>query len=800
MKYLIRETLACILLVLISGSLRAQLFDSVLKKLDAEYPQEKLYLQFDKSSYTPGETIWFKAYLFAANFPSEISHTIYAELVDEQGKVIQKKNAPVFRYGAAAAFDLPTDLSGKYVYVRAYTRWMLNFDSSFIFLKGLPLLNSKKPVAKSVPVPASYALQFLPEGGDMVEGVESRVAFKGIDQNGYPTNFSGDVLDSKGKKVADVKVMHDGMGYFRLTPEAGEQYKCKWKDARGQMHETNLPVAKKEGVVLEANNTVAGIEFIIRRPANVSIPTPFQLVAQMQQQLLFRAKANLSTRAEVKSTLPTDNLASGIVQLTLFDQNDKPVAERLVFVNRQDYYFITDLNTAIKNITNRGKNVIRIDVPDTILANLSVSVTDADINPPLKDDEDIFSSVLLTSDIKGYVHRPGYYFSSEADSVAAHLDLVMMTNGWRRFSWDNVLAKQFPTIKYRPDNYLGIEGRIRGINKSEIKDRDITAILQPRKGGKQFVSIPIQPDGDFLLPDLLFYDTVKIFYQLNNDKDRTLTTRANWDFSTNLMRESIGTSLPPKQELYVVRPDSSVILKSKAATQKFIDQQRKVQTLATVEVTAKQKSRKDKIESEYTSGLFSGGDANTFILEDDPAALGYQDVFSYLQGKVAGLQIISNGGSVSLSWRGGNPALFLDEMQQQDASMLQSMPMSNVALIKVFKPPFIGAMGGGGSGAIAVYTKKGSSAYNDVKGLDFVNIAGYSPNKEFYSPDYEKDPELDKDDYRTTLYWNPFILTDKTNRKVMLTFFNNDISKRIRVVVEGMNAEGKLTRIEKIFE
>jgi len=249
------------------------------------------------------------------------------------------------------------------------------------------------------------------------------------------------------------------------------------------------------------------------------------------------------------------------------------------------------------------------------------------------------------------------------------------------------LAKQFPTIKYRPDNYLGIEGRIRGINKSEIKDRDITAILQPRKGGKQFVSIPIQPDGDFLLPDLLFYDTVKIFYQLNNDKDRTLTTRANWDFSTNLMRESIGTSLPPKQELYVVRPDSSVILKSKAATQKFIDQQRKVQTLATVEVTAKQKSRKDKIESEYTSGLFSGGDANTFILEDDPAALGYQDVFSYLQGKVAGLQIISNGGSVSLSWRGGNPALFLDEMQQQDASMLQSMPMSNVALIKVFKPP-----------------------------------------------------------------------------------------------------------------
>lgn len=800
MKHLIRETLACIVLVLITGSLNAQIFDSVLKKLDTEYPQEKLYLQFDKSSYTPGETIWFKAYLFASNYPSEISHTVYAELVDEQGNVIQKKNAPVFRYGAAAAFDLPTDLSGRYVYVRAYTRWMLNFDSSFIFLKGFPLLSSKKPVAKSNPVQPSYALQFLPEGGDLVEGVESRIAFKGIDQNGYPTNFSGDVVDSKGKKVGEVKPMHDGMGFFRLTPEVGEQYKCKWKDARGQLHETNLPVAKKDGVVLEANSTAAGIEFIIRRPSTVAIATPFQLVAQMQQQMLYRARANLSAKSEVKGTLPTDNLATGIVQLTLFDEYNRPVAERLVFVNRQDYYFITDLNTAVKNIIKRGKNVIRIDVPDTIVTNLSVAVTDADINPPLKGEDDIFSSVLLTSDLKGYVNRPAYYFSSEADSVAAHLDLVMMTNGWRRFNWDKVLANQFPAIKYRPDNYLGIEGRIRGINKSEIKDRDITAILQPRNGGKQFVSIPVQPDGDFELPGLLFYDTVKIYYQLNNDKDKTLTMRANWDFASNLMKDAINVNLPPKQELYVVRPDSSVILKSKAATQKFLDQQRKVQTLATVEVRAKQKSKQDKIEAEYTSGLFSGGDANTFLLEDDPAALGYQDVFSYLQGKVAGLQIISNGGTVSLSWRGGNPALFLDEMQQQDASMLQTMPMSNVALIKVFKPPFIGAMGGGGNGAIAVYTKKGSSAYQDVKGLDFVNIAGYSPNKEFYSPDYEKDPELDKDDYRTTLYWNPFILTDKNNRKVMLTFFNNDISKRIRVVIEGMNAEGKLTRIEKTFE
>ncbi|HYJ37315.1 MAG TPA: hypothetical protein VEV87_01815, partial [Chitinophagaceae bacterium] len=349
------------------------------------------------------------------------------------------------------------------------------------------------------------------------------------------------------------------------------------------------------------------------------------------------------------------------------------------------------------------------------------------------------------------------------------------------------------------DNYLAIEGRVRGINKNEFNDRDITAIFVPKGGGKQFVSIPVEPDGSFEVPGLLFFDTVKIYYQFSNDKNKTLTTRANFDFSNNLLREYLGSQLLSKQEVFILRPDSVAMQKSKIAAEKNLEQQRKVQTLATVEVTAKQKSRKEKIDEEYTSGLFTG-DGNSFIPDDDPSALSAMNVFSYLQGKVAGLQIVQTGGQVNLTWRGGQPSLFLDEMQQQDASILQTMPMSNVALVKVFRPPFFGGFGGGSGGAIAVYTKKGSFVGQDVKGLDFASVAGYSPIKEFYSPDYELDPALEKDDYRTTLYWNPYILTDKNNRKILLTFFNNDITKRIRVVIEGCNAEGKLTRIEKVFE
>ena len=137
----------------------------------------------------------------------------------------------------------------------------------------------------------------------------------------------------------------------------------------------------------------------------------------------------------------------------------------------------------------------------------------------------------------------------------------------------------------------------------------------------------------------------------------------------------------------------------------------------------------------------------------------------------------------------------------QDVSALQNIPMTDVAMIKVFNPPFFGGGMGGNSGAIAVYTKRGSAAAESVKGLDATKVTGYSPIKEFYSPDYSKYDQATADtDYRTTLYWEPFVTTDKQNRRILLTFYNNDITTKFRVVIEGINVEGKLTRMEKIFQ
>jgi hypothetical protein len=806
-------------LLLVSFSVRAQRFDSVLNVLDTRFPQEKIHVHFDKSIYSPGETIWLKAYLFAGSFPSGISKTVYAELLDEQGKLLDRKTAPTVLSGAETAFDLPFDLKSSMVYVRVYTRWMLNFDTAFLFVKPIPVVGSvKSKTASTTGKPANTNtssatntasqsasptafLQFFPEGGDLVTGLSSKLAFKATDNRGIPIKVKGDVVSSSGKKIPFESV-HDGMGYITIQPQQDEQYKAIWKDPSGRGQETILPAALQWGIVIKTENRNNQIDFEILKTPDAPHKAVF-VVAQMHQQLLYRARANLASRVSANGSIPLQDLPTGIIQITVFSEDEKPLAERLVFVNHDDYYFITDLNAPTKSLVKHGKNVIQIDVPDTIVSNLSVSVTDARINPPVKGEDDIFSHLLLTSDIKGYVHEPAYYFSG-ADSAFKHLDLVMLTNGWRRFKWEDALAGRWPVLKNPAEDYMGIRGKVSGIDRSSLMNKELTGMMELKKGGTFFITIPIRPDGTFSVPEAVYFDTAKIFYQINNDKNKTLTNRGVFEFRNTFLNQPLSAIPAAEQYAYAQNVDEKV-----AATTTDIsnrrqlqeDARRKVQTLATVEVKAKKKTRQEEMDEEYTSPMFRSLDARIFVIEDDPAAQAQMNVLYYLQARVPGLTIRMGGpNGAQLSWRGGTPGLYLNEMQV-DAGMLESTPMSDIAMVKVFAPPFFGGFGGGSGGAIAVYTKKGRAATESVKGLDVAKVPGYSNMKQFYSPDYANYEQTNNDvDYRTTLYWNPAVYTNKQNRRILITFYNNDITNRIRVVVEGTNVDGKLTRIEKIFE
>jgi hypothetical protein len=780
----------------------AQHIDSLLNVLDSKYPQEKIHLQVDKTYYTPGETIWFKAYLTNSTFSPALSTTMYAELLDDKGNILQRKTMPVLEGGAASAFDLTDSIYPAQVYIRAYTAWMLNFDSSLLSLKAVSIVPSKAAAKKQI-VPDTYSLTLFPEGGDLVENVQSFVAFKANDQNGKPVDVSGAVMDDAGKKIIAFSSLHDGMGYFPITPLPGEKYKAVWKDKKGAEHTTAFPVAKKEGVVLAINVTGKGIFYTLSRPENVTEEyAAYSVVAQVHQQLVYSAKINMKTKTQVTAPINTDSMPPGIMQVTVFNAAQVPVAERVVFLyGDNSFSFITDLHAVEKNMTRRGHNTLQIDVGGTLRSNLSIAVTDADLNPVSNNEDNIITDLLLSSDLKGYIYNPAYYFSGDDDSLKQHLDLVMMTNGWRRFKWENVLAAKWPQLNYKPESYLSVKGKVFGLSKNQLKGRELTGSLKTKASTSNFFTIPIDENGMFNLSGMYFFDTTKFYYQINNDKDKRLTDVASFTFDNNFVRIPAVAALSLQSMYAVPPPDNTILEKSNllAALRHTQFEKDKAKTLEIVKVVGKQKTLQEKLDDQMTSGLFKGGDAHIFTTEDDPFAGSAQNVLTYLQGKVAGLQI-STVGDGSVTWRGSATSLFLNE-SNVDIETLQSISMGDVAMIKVFDPPFFGATGGGAGGAIAVYNKKGNSVNTTaIKGLNTATLYGYSPIKEFYSPDYEKLTDPNVSDTRTTLYWNPFILMDEKKRRVKIPFYNSDDCKRIRVVIEGLNELGQLTREEKIFE
>ncbi|MEP7279844.1 MAG: hypothetical protein ABI813_14435 [Bacteroidota bacterium] len=795
--------------VLLTGFIRAdaQNIDSLLGVFKQADPQEKIYVHFDKNFYNPGETIWFKAYIFDGLEHAENVRNFYAELTDEAGNVISRVTAPVGESSAAGSITLAPGFSKNLVFFRAYTAAMISGDTNFLFVKPIRVLTGAKPIKSRSPLPVS--ISFLPEGGDMVAGISCVLAFKVTDANGLPVNAKGYIKTAAGAKTGDFQSVHDGMGSFKMDPKAGEVYSAVWKDAAGKEYITPLPAVKPQGIGLQVSNAPENKKFILQRSDNISADgKSLHIIAYMNQQLVYYANVNLSANNLTSGMIPTKQLPTGILQITVFDKNFKPLAERVTFVNNHDYEFDADAWIPVLNKNKRGLNTLEVQISDTFHANLSLSVTDADLNmPPSPNEDNIISHLLLTADLHGKIANPYYYFFSTSDSAAIYLDLVMLTNGWRRYHWDSVFAAHPPAPAIKESNYLSINGKLIGMQTGHFSpDTKLNGILQTKDSAKTFLSLPVDRKGTVQTDGLVFYDFAKLYFQFNDKKlvfDKSLLHVDN-----GLYHSPGKLFLNDENRKTGLEPDTAVVSKNvrNASDEMRVAVQRarreKEQVLKEVVITGKSKSNVEKMDEKYASGMFSGGDSRNFDVVNDPFATSNQTIFQYLQGKVAGLQINTSGGTPSLTWRGGTPVFYLDEMQT-DASFMQSLNMNDVAYVKVFSPGTTGGISSRGGGAIAIYTKKGGDRTNNdnAKGLDYVQITGYTPIKEFYSPDYATTSLLnDLPDLRTTLYWTPYILLNKNKKRFKIQFYNNDVTHRFRIVMEGFNSNDKFTRVEKVIQ
>lgn len=784
MKYSVAPIIFCFLF----STLSAQDFESTFEKFNGSYVPERIHFHFDKTSYVAGDTVWFKAYLQQGILPSRQSKSLYIDWTDQQGTLITRTQIPVVEGVTYGQIEIPAAYPGNFVHMKAYTKWMLNFDSAFLYNRDIRVIPSGD--RKSLPTELRYDLHLFPEGGTLISGLNQKIAFKATDQYGRPAKITGE-LRANGASGQKLVPVHDGMGYFFLIPQRGTAYEVAWKDPAGKSHRTVLPESSVSGIALQIKDNDAGGK-IFSVASNDPELSRVHLIGTMYHQAVFSIARDIKEGA-AQGLIPTDNLPSGILTITALDAQYRPIAERITFINNGEYKLEAEMNVRHWGLNKRARNEVEISIPgNRVFTHMSVSVTDNQID--FDTTNSIVSDLLLTGELKGKVYRPDFYFSLPPDSVRDKIDLLMLTHGWRKIAWSELAAGRLPAINYPADTlYQTISGQLYGARSTQLANAGDIVLIVNQKERNEWVNTPIRPDGTFRVENFMLFDTATVYYQPPKNKQLGNVTV---QFMQDRLPAQPGSLAGNKSWL---PEDTSGAARHFMLSQAMQDELKffEGKVLEDVTIVGRTKSAEDILDESYTSGMFSGGHGRGFDLRDDVAAMSAQNIFQYLQGRVAGVNITMSN-PPQINWRGGAPALFLNEMPV-DAEMLSSIPVSDIAYVKVINPPFLGASGGG-NGAIAIYTRKGDDfKYESGKGLNRNTITGYSVIRQFYSPDYDRYRD-EKKDLRTTLYWNPEVILQPGESSTVIKFFNNDVTEAFRVVIEGMSADGKMTRVVQIME
>lgn len=783
-------------LICTGTDLHAQNFEKPLVKWNKENPIQKLYLHTDRNHYFSGQTIWFKSYFLSDFMPSADNSTLFVELLNNQSGVVSKKVLPVFGALSNGQMQIPDTLSTGSYQIRAYTPLMLNHRKEYLFSRRINIYGKER---KSPPPAAAAAsgtnIRFFAEGGNLVVGTPNNIAFKSVDENGFPFTVRGIVKDDAGNEVVRFTTLHDGMGVFSFTPQEGKNYHAELVHEPGIKH--NLPEATRTAVALQLKQAANGLEISLQNPDTSEALTPAYLIGQMQHQILFK-HAFSSSKNNMTAQVPTAKFPSGVLQITVFNKDGIPLAERLTFIDNKEYLLLATFSANVVNTSKRKLNDYTIVLNDSVTGNFSISVTDADYDSPGMREQNIISNFLLTSDIPGYVHNPAWYFS-DAENTRQALDLVMMTNGWRRFAWSDVTNNNLPGPQHKDQGYISLSGRakVRGSDRS-FADRELMVWTATSDSAQNIQLVKTDAEGRFKMDSVIFFDKAKVlFTDVMGNKSKFITV----ELDTDSLYKTYN--LPPLNIPYKKFTTTIADNLAQRMGTAYFDYSRGEGLMLDNIIVKGNKTRMEQLEEIYMSGFFAGGiNARTYDLTNE--FIPYWNIFEYLQGRVPGLRVERNiMNDYRLYYRQVGTFrpmyVYLDEMLV-DASFVSTIPASDIALVKIF-PTFVAAPGGGANGVIAVYTKRGHELNEHIESTgDIVDYDGYSIIKEFYAPDYSEPVAARYTDYRLTLDWKPEVYVSGTNQRIPVIFYNNDRTKRFKVVAEGITSDGKLLMVEEIVE
>jgi len=800
-------------------------------------PHEKIYLHFDNTSYYKGDNIWFKCYLISNGLrPTELSKTLYVELLNPGGEIIDKQVLRVENgqcHGGFVLNRLPF-YSGFYE-IRAYTKYILNFGEEAIFSRVMPVFDKPKKEVdfseknmqrhgygkyprkrEKLQKGKKINLKFYPEGGNLIEGVPSMVAFEATDTWGNPLDIKGTIVNEMKEETHHFYVTHEGRGIFSYTP-SGKNHTIL-VNHEGKKYSFELPKALPEGFALKVDNLSYSDSIGISVQKNQNTPAEILGMALFNDgKIRHFSMIDVSGNEVIQFKVDKTKLSSGVSRIIMFNSNGHIISDRLLFINNMklleiktkvekdsyDPYDLVELEFSI--INDKGKGV---QTP------FSVSVRDA--TDEVESEHNILTNLLLMSEIKGYVRNPSYYFKANTPSHCEALDLLMMVQGWRRYTWQQMVGLEPFELKYMPEKGIETQGQVVSMVRKKPKpDVDVSLFLTHRGENEDATSFVEALKTDSLSKFTFVSD---IFGKWNlilavSEKgkkkdhriilDRTFTRAPKrytyTDLQVNLASpESMETVEDEKKE---IQEDINDFLTAYEDSLSKAGIDEKIHRLDEVTVTAKKRTKeRDIYESRSKSIAYYDVSSEIDDITDRGEFIG-KDIHALMLNMNDNFRYTPPGDY--LQYKGKLPLFVINyertmhtEMDYNKYKLIRLEAIKSIYISEDFQTickyadPRFSPMNIDDvyRCVVLIETHPDGMIPTDAgKGVRKTWLEGYSQISEFYSPDYSVLPP--EPDYRRTLYWNPSVIPDK-NGKAFLQFYNNSRSRKFKISAETVSAHG----------
>ena len=619
-----------------------------------------------------------------------------------------------------------------------------------------------------------FDVQFFPESGVLLNNITQTVAFKAIGTDGLSVEVTGKIYSNDNREITDFSSVHKGMGKFLIEPQLNETYYAVVKSARGVEKRFSLPHVQKEGVILHLAYYKTKIMYEVSNQTSRPNSSLHLLAHSRGKVYVIQPLNHLAGQIE-ESVLP-----EGILSLAVIDSVGNTLCERLTFIQNLDPTIIS-VESDKKSYGKRELVNLNLKVKSSlgtpVDGKFSISITDGRSVKTDSLGDNILSYFLLSSDLKGHVENPASYFSGDPNASHEKLDLLLLTQGWKRFSTADIVKGIYKQPTYYLEAGQALSGTVKNILNKPVKKSEII-MLSPYKGTIR--TTKTDSLGHYLITGIEFPDSTSFVLKA---KKKILI--GDVEIIPDFDDFPKFSAYMPVSNTETAKPTSDYLQQSK---EKYY-YEGGIRLINLSEVEVKGQKINDDTDNPIYSGL-ADAEINAERLQSFPG----MSIMNMLS-TIAGVQVM--GDKISIRGSSGNPTIMIDEIEIEGTEELSYLTTNDVENISVFKGANAAIFGAkGGNGVITITLKKGVVLKTSTPtSLAFIVPLGYQKPIQFYVPKYEVDSvRLSKTpDLRTTIYWNPKLVTDSTGL-IHLNFYTADKANNYNIVVEGVTNDGEVCR------